>query len=494
MENVNIIVLSQNIILDSLQDICKQVNNSLKTVFVSTHLLFRNEQEFIKKLVPNSEFLTFADFLTDKEMEECDLNSYIKEKKQLNKYYEEIKKEKNRIVIKNINLNYNVKNGYILSDDLGIYKPIWLEYGYIEKKVKYYYEKREQNGGKANKILNIIKRGRKFLEGEIYTFYYNGVKYIFYGKIHRIGYRINVECRRNKIENIRYFIELVCWRLFKRVRKHNGVIHLSTLHEMGNWEFPADEKYEVVLIQDGYLPSNYSSQYLKFNGSVKYYVWDVISKKLFINQKLDVEIMPFRKKIFLPNPQFSSEIKTVLIVASGAGDWTALKNRSDEDLMVRAIGNIAKEYKDIKFIYRCHPVWVHPEHQGVNSINRVKDFFEFLDVSNLKLSGNIPETNLEKFQLSFVRSSLEEDLKGADLVIGEHSISMIDAAMQGIPFVSVNLTKRRNFFCEISDLGFPHCENEEQLTKIFVEYNTEEFISNYVEAISKYNKMVDMNE
>ena len=168
------------------------------------------------------------------------------------------------------------------------------------------------------------------------------------------------------------------------------------------------------------------------------------------------------------------------------------------DVPCSGLGMIFKKpdikYKDIDFIYRCHPVWVHPEHQGVNSINRVKNFFEFLDAPNLKMSGNIPKTDLKKFQLSFVRSSLEEDLKEVDLVIGEHSISMIDAAMQGIPFVSVNLTKRRNFFSEISALGFPHCKSEKQLMRVLDEYSTEEFRNDYVEAISKYNNMVNVDE
>ena len=86
---------------------------------------------------------------------------------------------------------------------------------------------------------------------------------------------------------------------------------------------------------------------------------------------------------------------------------------------------------------------------GVNAINRVHNYFEWLRLKNLTLSNNMPIQMMERnFGFPF-RSTLDEDLTTADFVFGEHSISMIDAAFKkGIPFSSVNLTKRRNFLLE----------------------------------------------
>ena len=212
--------------------------------------------------------------------------------------------------------------------------------------------------------------------------------------------------------------------------------------------------------------------------------------QVFRNQNIPVELLPFRKKLYMPEPKFSP-IHSVLCVASGAGDWTAMKNRSDEDMMIMAFVEIAKSYPAIRFVYRCHPTWIHPEHQGVNSINRVAEYFNWLNLPNLVLSGNIPTANLDSFQLSFSRNSLEEDLKEADIVFGEHSVSMIDAAFLGIPFASVNMTGRRDFFCGMTDMGFPHCESLDEIEDVLNSITDPKFIEKYTEAVKRYNQMTD---
>ena len=202
--------------------------------------------------------------------------------------------------------------------------------------------------------------------------------------------------------------------------------------------------------------------------------------------------MPFRKKLYLPEPRFPERVNKVLCVASGAGDWTAIKNRSDEDMMMWAFGKVASLFPDIEFIYRCHPVWIHPEHQGVNSIHRAAEYFDYLNLPNLKLSGNIPNANQGgQFVLSYKRSSFEEDLKDVDLVFGEHSISMIDAGFKNILFASCNVTGHRNFFEDITKLGFPHCKSVDDIVELLKYVTTPEFKASYLQAINNYNEMTD---
>ena len=202
--------------------------------------------------------------------------------------------------------------------------------------------------------------------------------------------------------------------------------------------------------------------------------------------------MPFRKKLYLPEPKFPSEVKKVLCVASGAGDWTAIKNRSDEDMMLWAFGKVAAMFPEIEFVYRCHPVWVHPQHQGVNSIQRAAEYYDWLKLPNLKLSGNIPNANQNgEFILSYKRSSFEEDLKGVDIVFGEHSVSMLDAGFKNSLFASCNVTGHRNFWEDVTKLGFPHCESIDEIANLLRSLITPEFKASYEQAIKNYNEMTN---
>ena len=323
---------------------------------------------------------------------------------------------------------------------------------------------------------------------EVYIANLNGRKIIFIGKMHRIDYRLNLKFEKLNHEAIRY---------------NNGKFYpkeecqyWTTWHEHFRCNIPDDEKYDVRWIQDGYLPSNFTDYTLCFKDkNVQYYAWDIMGTKLFKNKNLPVSLIPERKKLYMPIPKFPQKVKNILVTASGSGDWTALKNRSDDDLLVYAFSKLAAKYPEINFVYRCHPTWVHPDNVGVNSINRVAQYYESLNLPNLKLSTNIPPNkNVNNFQMSFKRSSLEEDLKNADIVFGEHSISMIDAAFKHIPFASVNLSNRRDFYSDISDMGFWHCESIEDIEKVIENVSDSETQAKYLKAVEQYNKMTDMEE
>ena len=83
---------------------------------------------------------------------------------------------------------------------------------------------------------------------------------------------------------------------------------------------------------------------------------------------------------------------------------------------------------------------------------------------------------------------------GVDIVFGEHSIAMIDAAFKGILFSSCNVTGHRNFWKDITDLGFPHCESIEEINALLKTIGSPEFNSSYERAIQNYNVMTDQEE
>lgn len=495
------IVFSQNLILESLQNILDKMRAEGTVVFITTHYLFENERRFLTALFDNCIFHSFSDYITDDEMEACDNRAYVNSKIEYSEYINNVKKLKNRIIVKKVENKYSPEKKYILSDDLGIDYNEWKAEGYKFVFGDYYYREPK----KSISITNIIKsklkdsiviynlyrliKGSKiknsYNSDEIAVAYYNDRKFVFIGKQDRIAYRFGISFASSDEEHSR-----LCEGEYET---KDCCTYITTWHERYKCKVPDDQRYDVRWVQDGYLPPNYSHKDYYFKpGNVSYYCWDHLGTLLFKNQGLPYEIIPFRKKLYLPEPVFPRTVKNVLIVASGSGDWTALKNRSDDDLLVDAFVKIARQFPEIEFTYRCHPTWIHPLNVGVNSINRVGNYFKDACLSNLHLSSNIPNPSCETgFAFSFSRSSLDEDLANADFVFGEHSISMIDAAFKQIPFSSVNLTNRRNFFVGINDLGFPLCSSIEDIATVISNAGTEEFQRKYNEAVKNYNIMTD---
>lgn len=497
----NIIIISQNVKLPSLVKLKSILEGEKEITVLSTQFLFENERELIDTLFNvHCKYLTFADILTDKEREACDKDAFCprKQGQDVFAYYEDIKILKNQRIANRLLKDGTYKNKIIVCDDLGIYKPTWVEKGFIPVTCTYYFTPAIKSTNFVLKnfkkitglFLSPLRKIKKDFNTQISIAYKNDVKYLFYGSLNRIGYRIDLNFQKaGKIENIKYILNNwgIVWK--------NNTIRLSSFHE-GYHTINDKEALNVKLIQDGYLPPNYSSNYLYFYGRhTEFYTWDKIGCNTFIYHHLPYRIMPVRKKLYLPNPVFPKKLKKILCAASGTGDWTAIKNRSDDDRLVWAIGKVAAMFPDVEFIYRCHPVWIHPMHSGVNSINRCAEYIDWLNLPNYKISCNIPAANQNgKFVLSYKRSSFEEDLKNVDIVLGEHSVAMLDAGFKNILFASCNMTGHRNYFEDITNLGFPHCESIDGIVDLLKSLNTLEFRESYEQAIKNYNEMTDKEE
>ena len=495
----NIIVITQNVKLESLNVLKRYIKSGSDTLVFSTQLIFENEATIIEEnLDSKCTFKNFSDVLSDSDFQKCDEDAYNSTQKRVSDYYEHIKELKNRLAIKKLLEAYPCNNRIIVCDDLGLDSGAWIENGFRKVECEYYHindnslQKRNIVIRFCAKVLSVFRWMVHCLKLPIYSAQHDNEKYVFYGSLNRIAYRFALNFKKAS------YMESVKYAFFSTVGYFpaSNTIRLSTLHEHSSFRFPDHKNVNLKLIQDGYLPPNYSSKYLLFNGkNLEYYTWDVEGGRTFEYHKLKHKVLPFRKKLYIPNPTFPTQIKKVLCVASGAGDWTAVKNRSDEDKMIAVFGKIAAKFPEIEFVYRCHPVWIHPLHQGVNSINRAAEYIHWLNLDNLKLSSNIPNANENgKFRLSYKRSSFEEDLQDVDIVFGEHSISMIDAAFKNILFCSVNVTGRRDFFCGITQMGFPHCESEGEISGVLKNAITEDFKQNYIQAVKKYNAMTDKEQ
>lgn len=495
----NIIVLNQNVKLPSLMQLRDVVKSGSETMVLSTQFIYENEAEQINKFLDcNCIYKCFADILTDAECEVCDKDAFCPEKQGQNvfKFYEDIQYLKNSRLVNKLLSAYSFENKLIVADGLGIRAEVWVEHGFAYRELEYYYVKPAPRVKKGSLLKKLARPFYTFffncvnwLSKEISVAYKDGIKYLFYGNLNRISYRIDLNFKpASKIENLKYLLNKIgiVWK--------NNTIRLSSFHE-GYHTIPDYKELNVKLIQDGYLPPNYSSNYLYFYGQhIEFYTWDDIGCNTFRYHNLPYRIMPIRKKLFLPTEfQFPDKVKKVLCASSGTGDWTAIKNRSDDDRLVWAMGKVAAMFPDIEFIYRCHPTWIHPQHAGVNSINRCIDYISWLNLPNFKISCNIPNANQNgKFILSYKRSSFEEDLKGVNLVFGEHSVAMLDAGLKGIPFASCNITGHRAYYEDINKLGFPHCESVEEMAALIKNLSTDSIKEQYHKAIANYNKMTEI--
>jgi hypothetical protein len=526
----NLIVFSQTSNLMDIAMIINQIDNQDLCLCLSTHKLFDIEKGTICNNVNKQvQFSCFADYLTDYEMEYCDIKAYeLENQEDINSselvdwYYDNIKRLKNQIILDNIRKGFNLAKKIIVANDLGIDLSIWEQNGFENCMKEDTKALTNQNSWvKYARIKSIWKRMKNvwYSEKNIHVIEDSEREYLFFGSLRRIKPRFKSELKINdysvsffcRVYRIILFLLLILKRklnanftigylfLSKEVnfliRRDKQRYLASSLHEYipALSDLAGNCRIQLVIFQDSYLPENYTSKYLKYFSNVnKFLTWDRFSLGIFKLHDLPAEVSSLFRPLILPEIiKVEYPIKTIVVATSGSGDWTALKNRSDEDLLVEAFVEVARQFPHINIIYRCHPLWAHPLHQGVNSIKRVDNYFRELGLKNIWVSSESLIQSEEFTGLSVKPESMAVDIERGDLFFGEHSIAMIDAALQGKMFASVNLTNRRDLFTIYSQIGFPHITRSEDLIKFIDRLSdSSEEIDLYNNAVSNYNNKV----
>ena len=525
---VNIIIFTISTDSGVLIETVNSFKNDYPILCLSTHCLFDDEMQKLSSCTNKDLiFKNFAHFLTAGEMLFCDLEAdkvifrrHGCRTGNIQEYFLEIKKMKNQTVLKNIHNDYVVKNGFLLSNDLGINQQCWMDAGVLSNVNQVDPDKKDIIPKKTffSKYKNFRKLSVLKISYSSESFYILGkigrlkqylnkdVKFRKLGVLSELVLRLLIRVSTKKPSDGKYFLFL----LVKYVSKFilfliNGaaprVAVSSTIHsgcdEFG--ELAKLLKVPYYLFQDGFIPTNYSSQIYAYNGYVDtYFVWDKMSMKTIKNQGLTCRVSSFFNCEYLPYiPKETIEVENVLVLTSGAGDWTAIKNRSDEDYMFKEIINLAYRKPNIRFIYRPHPLWVHPNHQGRNSIMRLEKYVSRNSVRNVIISTGAIKESLQfsvDRNLSQHSISIDEEIERADLVIGDHSQAMINAARAKTIFASMNVTKRNSLFKGFNDLSFPHFKNSWQL-EVFIDSlaSSVEVITEYNLAVTRYNDQLHKN-
>lgn len=503
-----------------LSSIKKLLAINKKLLLLTPHLPFHNEKLFIESQTSGDLFwYTFEDFLSQAEMIRCDeladdtiIAKYGTRDRTIDLYYETIKDLKNQAIINNLLAQFNVEACYLLAHDLGISFKAWAQRGCIDLSPP----AQHKPPGIITKFARIF--GNKFSrlgKRSISAISVSGTTYLFVGNLNRVSksfdskevliidlnplqyYGLAFVLIVSRSKRLNLFLTLAR-KVFKYLTSQissEPSAFLTSVHTYTNHIASSANNLNCNLycLQDGLVPANYSSRLYKYFSNIQsFFAWDSVSLDFFIQQGIPSLIWEGYSKRLLPVPSEPQLEKSniVLYLASGAGDWTALKNRSDEDNGFLAFYDLASRHPDLQFVFRPHPVWVHPSHQGHNSIQRLLDFIAQSPLANFCISVPTQNviTNIADTHNVDTSLSLTTLIENSAIVIGDHSDLLITCAQAGKYIASLNVAKRQSFFCGYSNVGLPLFSSSHDLSAfisgICVSKASRE---SYLVGINKYN-------
>ncbi len=201
-------------------------------------------------------------------------------------------------------------------------------------------------------------------------------------------------------------------------------------------------KEHLYIFSDAFRSSNYFVQMAHYVPYGTVVVRDMFDANFFQKHQIPTIKAPqFIQKATMhteKNRAAKSVVDTVVLLLQHAGDWSAMINRSDTDLLLLCFMKLAAFFPTKQFIIRLHPTMQHELHEGAEAIFRVLELLESSGLQNVKVS----------------KLSLEEDLERGDYFISEYSLTLIDAWQRQKIGMAVNLTRRRSFMTDYEQLGF----------------------------------------
>ena len=524
-ERITLIVFSITTPLEELISAINSASPSGVTLCLSPHIVFDDELKIILEQVTKRPiFKSFYHYISETEMRYCDeqadkniQNRFLDRERLIYSYYDEIKFLKNQIIYSNIKQSYEINACICLAEDLGIEKSVFTDneaetqqtskLGFLKKigfglrRIVFNFRKLFQVNTKITVLdgdggpfylLGEYERVTQYLDPDKYSLAPPSLlSNLVLGAMLKVCLIRNLDIKvLDKIAGILLRGLGYIAKTFLPTSNYPIAAPMHAHIDAFSW-VAKFRSVPCLSIQDGYLPVNYSSAYLKYRVGVSYYlIWDMLSAGLFESNGLDYRVWSCFQRNDIPKPiDRPIKVRQVLFLASGAGDWTALKNRSDEDLAFLSFLDVAKEYKHINFIYRPHPLWVHPDHQGARSIERVSVFCQMQACENLSVSGGaiLDAANFsEDGNLSAGSVSIGDDIATSDIIFGDHSQVLLTAAEKGKIVASVNCCQRQSFFYGHTSLGLPLLESSDDM-KMFISNCLKGEFSNFEAFIESYN-------
>ncbi|MAY01602.1 MAG: hypothetical protein CMQ38_01330 [Gammaproteobacteria bacterium] len=458
-----IIVCNAEVSMSNILSLAKkQKLNSI--AIISTHLFYPNEKSFLQEQIENIKFLSFADLLHETEMNFIDNKAHqelinVPPIFYVQKYESLINRLKNELVRQKVEESYQAQVIFCLQG-LGIERAVWNSpqtkdiSDQIKPRVTSLWER-------------IISKLRSSIQLSLYRD--GNLSFILLGTAKRIKFQRGARFTLN----LPGMLSPVFFSLLKLIKKLTKLRLCCSIHD----RYPLAD---YVFI-DGYHPSNYPFSYLgSFRGDITFLAANEFQGKWFTKYGFKVEIrdsmliQPIFREI--NNPIREVQKKRVLLLLNHAGDWAAIINRSDTERLIIAFCELAELIPDLEFVVRPHPTSIHFRHEGSKTIQRLRDYIEWLGIRNLKLSN----------------SSLDEDIEAASLAISEYSLTLIDCYQKGKPALIANLTGRRSLMEDYQTFGFYQVETKQEMTEAVSGFffSPDKLVNIQNRAIHRYNEMI----
>lgn len=449
-----VFVIHQDVPLEALRRACRDLPGA-RMVILTTHKPFSNEIPELRQLGEDVRILSFASLLSDEEMAQCDAaaTNHCRETSSgksrfhyVRGFMAESRRLKNRIVCEKALRQFQPRRVFV-AQDLGIEGTPWFASGAQSLSCP------PQSVGSPGAIARL----RRLLLQEITVVPSTSDQAtqrsaVILGPVHRIAIREGQVALRQRWLSADAIRRISGEKLFERTvsatlsgRGASAEFDLCTTvhsYSAAMSELATRLKRTLRVLVDGHHPSNYSLSYLDGFGECVFVASNHVSARWF--ERNGRSVVP--ALWFQPAERFvpcsARNVRSVMLVLNHAGDWSALINRSDTDLVVEEFVEMAAAHPDLQFVIRLHPTMATPEHEGVNSMKRILAFLASRGPANLSVSDR----------------PLAEDLARCDLYVSEYSQVLIDAWKRGRLGVAFNPTSRRSFMDDYRSLGFPHVQ------------------------------------
>jgi len=446
-----------------------------RILLLTSHKLFPHEIIAITSQLDEigktlSGTICFGDFLDDKSLVACDdqasdeLAPLFGSTDYITQYQNRMSELKNQALFKAVCSKWKFDR-IIASDGLGISSSVWLKGTQgtnVDSAVPPW-----KNFGVARRLAKSIwaRLNRPFKRYELLKVKCEPPVF-FYSSVSRLRIRpdISLEPLIGTISELQ-----------RQLDATRGSVLATTIHDYqpDGLQQQLNAPFEIYV--DGLHPANIPRSYLDGYPDASYVVRDMFDDQWFRQfGKRTRSGRAFLASSEMALPGGDGLISTVYLMLNHAGDWMALVNRSDTDLLLLAFVELAQAFPNVRFVVRPHPGCAHPEHEGVGAISRIKQLVAAAEAGNLEVSGG----------------TLDHDIDAADLIISEYSNVLVEGWRMGVPGLVVNLTRRRNFMQDYTELGFPTVTNQEQLHAWFANMLThpENLIQTQTKAATSYNQ------
>ena len=480
--NSLLIVFNSNTEVQNLAEAISQREHENITL-LSTHHLFEHEKEWLKTHCSNKSlsFIHFGTFNSSEALLNIDRSSYEKNKGLLkynylyiNNFKLDLLRLKNEYIHKSLSQTIGNHDTLVFSstysiNNLGISYEYWSTIGakIVSTKGNWYKLKTFLQTSFFGKMVYHIKAViRAHTPLQYFQIKLDGMDWHFYS-LKRIHLKDEVQATKK-------------WgRPFYISRKKESVSAIG-LHDSGKAlnMLPYISSKNLHIIGDAFRPTVYPPYLFAyaFLEAGTYIPKDKIDAEFFASAGLNVAK---NRPQFLAKESFEiiksepPKVKTIVLSLNHAGDWSALINRSDTDILIEAFCEISKLHPSLQFVIRLHPTMTGPRAEGINSRKRVEQYVKSLSQSNLSIST----------------VSLQDDWERGDLFISEYSLSVIDAIKRGKMGIFCNLTNRLSFMKDWVEMGMLEVNSIAELNRMISEALEGEsvFYSNQ-KALIKYNK------